>query len=67
MSRLYHFVMTLLMIASTLLLQCPNTSAGMTMRKLAGPLPRKPPPPIGSPHKGPIKRIIRSPPPSKNI
>ncbi|KAI9101610.1 hypothetical protein K1719_023854 [Acacia pycnantha] len=66
MSRLYHFVMALLMIASTLLLQCPNASAGMTMRKLAGSLPTKPPPPhrspMAKPHP-PVLPSVRAPPP----
>ncbi|KAI9101624.1 hypothetical protein K1719_023868 [Acacia pycnantha] len=56
----YHFAIALLIIASTLLLQCHNASASMTMRKLAGSLPRRPPSPYGSTHRSPI---FRSPPP----
>ncbi|XP_054802052.1 formin-like protein 16 [Prosopis cineraria] len=59
-SSLYRFLMALLLIVSPLLLQCANANAGMTMRKLAGSLPSKPPPPNGSVHRVPA---FKSPPP----
>ncbi|XP_054809431.1 leucine-rich repeat extensin-like protein 4 [Prosopis cineraria] len=60
MFSIYRFLMALLVIVFTLFMQCPDANAGRTMRKLAGSLPRKPPPPDGSVHRVPA---FKSPPP----
>ncbi|XP_054800956.1 uncharacterized protein LOC129305064 [Prosopis cineraria] len=59
-SSLCRFLMALLVIVSTFFLQCPNANAGMTIRKLAGSLPSRPPPPNGSVPRVPA---FKSPPP----